>query len=352
MPLSRLLLPLAILALTFAAPRPGQAQDAPITLKVAGGLAGVGQYMQFEAPFWTEQVPLLTGGRVRAEIAPFDRSGIRGQEMMQLMRLGVVPFGTVILGLAAGDEPELNLLDLPVMNPDIATLRQTVALWRPRLQQMLLERYGIELLSVYVYPAQVVFCRRPFAGLGDLVGRRIRVSSVSQSELIEALGATPVVTSFAETVNSVRDGVVECAITGSLSGNQIGLQDVTSHISRQAISWGVSFFGANRAAWAALPEAVRTALATGLGRLQEDIWNAAEQQTEMGYTCNAGLPACQGGKPGRMIVLNDGQQDAARRSQLLRDVVLPGWIRRCGADCAEAWNTFIAPTRGIRARLE
>src|SRR3712207_6545742 len=55
---------------------PEGAGDAPppIKLKVAGGLADLGQYVRHEQPFWSQRVPEITGGRVRAEIAPFDRS--------------------------------------------------------------------------------------------------------------------------------------------------------------------------------------------------------------------------------------------------------------------------------------
>src|SRR3954454_1553459 len=98
---------------------------APVQIKVAGGLAAISQYVRYEAPFWTDKVPGLTNGRIRAEIAPFDRSGIRGQEMLQLLRLGVVPFGTVLVALASADEPAMNALDLPLLNPDLATLRQS-----------------------------------------------------------------------------------------------------------------------------------------------------------------------------------------------------------------------------------
>lgn len=53
--------------------------EPPILLKSVGGLAGVSQsdvsrYSRYEAPFWTQQVPLLTTGRVHAEIASFDRA--------------------------------------------------------------------------------------------------------------------------------------------------------------------------------------------------------------------------------------------------------------------------------------
>ncbi len=332
-----------------ASAAPAGGPDA-IRLRIVGGLATLSQYVDFEAPFWTDKVPQITGGRVRAEISSFDRAGIRGQEMLQLMRLGVVPFGYVLLGLAAAEEPILNVLDLPVMNADMAALRRTVELGRPGLANLLRERYNVELLAIFTYPAQVMFCRRPFSGLSDLSGRRIRTSSVGQSELVSALGGVPVLIPLAETVQAIRNGVVECAITGTLSGSAIGLHDVTSHVSRLAISWGVSFFGANTAAWSALPADVRTKLSAGLRDLERDIWTAAEQQTEDGLACLAGRPSCKGGRPGRMSIVEERWQDESRRSQLLSETILPSWLQRCGAECNEVWNRDIAPTLGLWAR--
>lgn len=334
---------------TTPAPPAASAHD-PIRLRIVGGLATLSQYVDFEAPFWTEKVPQLTGGRVRAEISSFDRAGIRGQEMLQLMRLGVVPFGYVLLGLAAAEEPILNVLDLPVMNADMAALRRTIELGRPGLAQLLRERYNTELLAIFTYPAQVMFCRRPFSGLADLAGRRIRTSSVGQSELVQALSGVPVVIPLAETVQAIRNGVVECAITGTLSGNAIGLHEVTSHVSRLSISWGVSFFGANTAAWRAIPEDLRERLRGGLRQLEREIWEAAEQQTEDGLACLAGRPGCKGGRPGRMTIVEERWQDELRRLQLLNDTILPSWLQRCGPECTEVWNRDIAPTLGLWAR--
>ncbi|MBX9699670.1 MAG: TRAP transporter substrate-binding protein [Acetobacteraceae bacterium] len=343
---------LALLAALLVVPALAQGGGDPIRLRIVGGLASLSQYVDFEEPFWTKRVPEITKGRVRAEIAPFDRSGIRGQETLQLMRLGVVPFGYVLLGLAAADEPLLNVLDLPVMNTDIAALRRTVELGRPGLAQVLRERYNVELLAIYTYPAQVMFCRRPFSGLSDLAGRRIRTSSVGQSELVQALGGVPVVIPLAETVQAIRTGVVECAITGTLSGNAIGLHEVTSHVSRLAISWGVSFFGANVAAWQALPPDVREDLRRGLRELEREVWEGAEQQTEEGLACLAGRPACRGGRPGRMSVVEERWQDESRRLQLLNETILPSWLQRCGPECTTVWNRDMAPTLGLWARTE
>lgn len=320
--------------------------EEPIQLRIIGGLAGVSQYVRHEEPFWRDRVPQMTGGRVRATINPFDSSGLRGQEMLQLMRLGVVPFGTALLAAVSADEPELNAVDLPGLNPDIAALRRTVALYRPHLERLLRDRYGIELLGIYAYPAQVIYCTKAFTGLGDLAGRRIRTSSVGQSEMMSALGALPVVTPFAEVVNAVRAGTVDCAITGTLSGNEIGLFEVTSHIHAMAISWALSFFGANSAVWDALPADLRDVLRGGIKGLENDIWEASDRETAEGLACDTGSSTCIHGRVGQMTLVPVTPADDAQRARVLVRSVLPAWVERCGKDCARAWNSLLAP--GLR----
>jgi TRAP-type C4-dicarboxylate transport system substrate-binding protein len=351
MTVRRRVLLLALAALVALGGWRPAAADQHIRIKVVGGLADVSQYVRFEEPFWQRRVTGLTGGRLSAEIVPFDRSGIRAGEMLRLLRLGVVPFGTAILAVVAAEEPEFNAVDLPALSPDIATLRRTVDAFRPRLQALLRERYGVELLGVYTYPAQVMFCNRAFAGLGDLAGRRIRTSSVGQSELMEALGAVPVLTPFAELTTAFRTGQVECAITGTTSAQAIGLPQFATHVHAMAISWGISVFGANLGAWSALPEEVRGAVRAGVRELEAEIWQAAGQETREGLACNAGLPEClPATRRGMMTLVPVSAADEASRTRLLAATVLPRWIGRCGQDCVAAWNTHLAPLVGVPAR--
>ncbi len=337
----------ALLALAIMLPAKSYSADGPVQLNVVGGLAGVSQYTRFEEPFWTRQIEQLSNGRLRAEIQPFDRSGLPGPEMLQLMRLGVVPYGTALLALVAGDDPELNAVDLPALNPDMASLRKNVELYRPYLHQVLQDKYDIELLGIYTYPAQVLFCTKPFKGLNDLAGRRVRTSSVGQSEMMTALAAKPVLTPFANIVDAVRTGSVDCAITGTLSGNEIGLSDVTSYVHVMAISWGLSFFGANEAAWHMLPSDLRATLRNGIRGLEQGIWSAADGETEEGLACDTGSAECRGGHPSHMVLVPVTPEDRAARTRLLVNSVLPAWVGRCGAECADAWNHTIGPELGI-----
>lgn len=340
---------LAVLVLTALCAGSTRGEEGKVQLQVIGGLAGVTQYTGLELPFWQSEIGARSGGRITATIRPLDAGGFRSQEMLQLMRLGVVPFGTALLSIVAGDDPELNAMDLPALNPNMATLQRTLGAFRGHLAEVLRERYNIELLGIYAYPAQVLFCSRPFNGLGDIAGRTVRTSSVGQSELMTALGAVPVLVPFAETAAAFRTGVVECAVTGTLSGYEIGLPGLATHVHDMAISWGISFFGANIDAWNALPADIRDIIRMGVADLERRILAQAEADTARGIACNTGAKACPNREGRPMVLVPASPNDEARRHDLLTTFVLPRWIERCGTTCATAWNTYLAATHALPA---
>lgn len=95
-----------------------------------GGLAGVNQYLQHEEPFWTQQLARLVRG-AGADIVPFDRAGVPGAEMLRLMQLGVLPFGTVLMSALAGRYPQYAAADLPGIGAGAAGVRAAAAAFRP-----------------------------------------------------------------------------------------------------------------------------------------------------------------------------------------------------------------------------
>ena len=327
---------------------PCAAQSAATShLRIVGGLAGVNQYTRFEEPFWTRELARLSGGRATAEIVPFDRAGIRGQEMLRLVQLGVVPFGTALLNLSSIDDAELAMPDMAGLNPDMAALRRSVGAFRPYLKKVLRERYGSELLAIYAYPAQVTFCTRPVASLADLSGRRIRVSSATQSDWVTALGAIPVQTAFAEVVANLRSGNIDCAITGTMSGNAIGLHEVTSASADDAGQLGRRRLRRQR---------------RGLGRLAERRPGAAAARAA---EARAGDLERRRGRDPRRDRLQHRRGLVRRRPQGPHDRSASerrrrrpqprnsgqqrpaAWLKRCGPHCAQLWKQVVAPATGV-----
>jgi TRAP-type C4-dicarboxylate transport system substrate-binding protein len=331
----------------LAQPAPVADSARPLRIPVVGSLSGVSLYERLEAPFWRDQLPRLSGGSAQADIVPYDTSGIRGQDMLHLIRLGVVPFGTVQLGLAANDEPELGGPNLAMLAPDIGTLRRLVQAYRPHLSSLLRQHYGAELLAIYAYPAQVLFCAAPLPGLEALRGRRVRVSQASQADVVEALGGRAIVTPYPRLREDLKNGLTDCAITGSSSGNQLGLHRLTAQVHGLPINWGLSVFAANGQAWSALPPALQRSLRNGLAGLENEVWAAAARDTEDGFLCNAGHEECRDGTRGGLRWEPPSAADETLRRRLLADTVVPGWIARCGEECRVAWNTYLAPMTRI-----
>ena len=316
-------------------------------LRIVGGLATLNQFTRHEEPFWTRDLARLSGGRATAEIVPYDRAGIQAQEMLRLVQLGTVPFGTVSLTRSGAQDPVLYAPDLAGLNLDLASMRRNAAAFRPHLQGLLRQRYGIELLALYIYPAQTTYCTKPLAGLADLAGRRVRTSNASQADFVLALGAIPVQTPFAEIVGNLRSGSIDCVVTGTMSGNTIGLHELSSHLHTLPLGWGLTAFVANLGAWNALPADLRELLRRELPKLERAIWDESERESAEGAACNTGAAACVNGRKGAMTEVRATPADERRRREILTEHVLPRWIQRCGAPCAELWSTTMAPATGV-----
>jgi hypothetical protein len=53
-------------------------------------------------------------------------------------------------------------------------------------------------------------------------------------------------------------------------------------------------------------------------------------------------------KPMTLVKATDA--DKARIREALTTVVLPNWVKRCGAKCGDTYNEVIAPITGVRYR--
>jgi hypothetical protein len=101
-----------------------------------------------------------------------------------------------------------------------------------------------------------------------------------------------------------------------------------------------------------MPDWARSLIRQEIGTLERQIWEAAEVETVEGIACNAGRPDCTTGRRGSMTIVPVSRADQERRLRLLTETVLPGWVRRCGEPCVEAWNEHLAPELGVTARAD
>ena len=108
----------------------------------------------------------------------------------------------------------------------------------------------------------------------------------------------------------------------------------------------------NLAWWNKLDPAVRTFLEGQFTALQDAQWKLGAEVTQDGIDCNIGNAAgCKiytlvKAKPMTLVRPNDA--DKAKLREALTAAVLPGWVKRCGQKCADAYNQVIAPISGVK----
>ncbi len=82
------------------------AGELPKTHVTGVGLAGntVVSYKD-EVPFWAKIIPQASDGKVTATFAPMEQLGVKGRQVLRMIKLGVVDFGAGDVSKMAGDDP-------------------------------------------------------------------------------------------------------------------------------------------------------------------------------------------------------------------------------------------------------
>lgn len=327
------------------------AQDMPQTkLKVVGSWGNLTMYKDYELPFWTKEIEQKSKGAVSAEITPFNEMGLKGAEIFRLMRLGVIDIGSTVLGYVAADDARNEAVDLAGLSPDVATARKVSDAYKPVLDKFYQERFGIKVLGIYPYSAQVLYCSSPIKSLADLKGKKVRTGNRTLAEFVEAFGGTGVTLAFSEVVPALQNKVVDCAITGTLSGNSAKWYEVADYMYALPLGWSHVMLAANIKTWAKLDPKVQSFLQTEISGLENRIWEAAAKETQQGYECNAGKADCTMGTKAKMTIVPVSDADKALLKKALSDTVLPKWAARCQGDCVATFNDSIGKVVGLTAK--
>jgi TRAP-type C4-dicarboxylate transport system substrate-binding protein len=341
-----LLIPLA-LGVLMGSPA-AQAQDYPqIRFNVIGGGSHNYTFRAVEQPFWNGSLPSASHGKVTAQLLGLSESGLKGPEIIRLMRFGAVDIGMGVFAFVAGDDATFEGIDLPGMAADIGRARRIADAYKPVLEQRMAERHGIKLLATVPYTAQVFFCRAPVQSLADLKGRKIRTRGRNMAELVKAIGAAPVTLPFAEVVTAMQTGVIDCAITGIGSGNAAKWYDVAGYLYDLPVDWSVGFYGIGLKRWQQLPPEVQQLLQAQSKVLEDALWQETARENRYAKACNVGSPDCQIHHLAHMSASAPDPQEQQRVRQMALEIA-NDWGRRCGPSCVEQWNASAGRAIGMR----
>jgi len=325
------------------------AADSPVVLKAVGTWGSLTNYQKHEGPFFNERLAEASDGQIIGEIKPQTELGLKGFEIMRLVKNGVFDFAFGLPGYVAAENAVFEGADLSSLTQDIDTQRKVAQAYFPILEQAFADIYNAKLLMLYPFPSQTLWCNGAVSGIADLKGKKIRVYSTTLGDFVEGVGGVSVTVPFAEVIPALEKGVVDCGITGTMSAYKANWQQVATHAFTLRVGWGLAFGAMNFGKWNAMSAAQQAVMQRETRALTERMWAETATEDDIAIACITGR-ACDIGEPGAMTLVEPSAADLALRDSIATDVILARWAARCGADCAANWNRTVGKVLGLTAR--
>ena len=320
----------------------GHAQDLPkLHFKVVGSNSPTVVSSVDEIPFWRKTIPEASNGAITADITPVDQMGIDDKTMLRLLKLGVMDFGSMDISKMAGDDPRFEGCDLAGLALDVDQARAACTAWRDVIDRQMQKNWNAKLLAFGGNTPQVFWCRGTISGLEGLKGKKIRVFNTTMRDFLQGVGATSVSMAFAEVVPALNNGVVDCAVTGSLSGNTAGWGEVTQSLYPLSMGWSINALAVNLDTWKRMSSEVQAFMVRETKAFEDKMWETVRRATEQAENCNFDRQPCTMGKLINMKLVPISPSDQARYKELVQDTVLRNWAKRCGKECAQEWNATV-----------
>ena len=339
--ISTALAALAIAASTASA-------ETPVVLNAVGTWSSLTNFQKHEEPFFNQRLAEASGGAMVGKIQSQSGLGLKGFEIMRLVKNGVFDFAFGLPGYVAAENAIFEGADLSSLTQDIETQRKVSEAYFPTLEKAFADIYNAKLLMLYPFPSQTLWCNGEVNGIADLEGKKIRVYSTTLGDFVEGVGGTSVTVAFSEVIPALEKGVVDCAITGTMSAYTANWQQVATHAYTLRVGWGLAFGAMNLDKWNALRADQQALLTTEIASLSDSMWAETATEDEIAISCITG-GTCEIGEPGAMTLVEPTDGDLKMRDEIATDVVLARWADRCGAECAENWNETVGPILGLSA---
>lgn len=329
----------------------------PKNLTVVGIWSNLDLYRSYEEPFWKNIFPKEMGEGTDITLTSLSQLSVADAGVLRQMELGLFDVVSINVDYVTADCPELDGVDLPALALDAATAQKVAEVYRPVLSDLVKEKWNAKLLAIVGMPAQVLFLKDKIDGLKDIKGRKIRASGWNTARFIEALGATPVNVNFGETTTGLQRGVIDGAITGSLSGYTAGWGEITKYIYPLAIGgWDHIMIVMNMDTWNEFDSKEQEILLSLIKKeIETPDWELKEEKTQEGLDQLTGGRAdgiYPFGKPNNMEIIEVKPEDVILARKILLEIVLPEWTTHVDEIAIDNWNNTIGKVYDLELEKE
>lgn len=315
-----------------------------IPVQVVGQHSTAGGALIAEREFF-ENLAANTGLPFDITYVPIDELGIKDDHQLAALRGGGFDLVSLRFLQNTRHEPSLFGVDPAGAAVDTATSYAIMQAYGPALDRRLQERFNAKLLGMWPFGPQVLFCRKPVESVADLQDMKIRVGNETAATLFQYFSAKSVVIPFERVQSALETGVVDCAVSSTISAYAGGWPEYTTHMMQIHAQMGINGYVISLDLWNRLSINQQKTLQQAINEYSEPIWDSVEQRHTTFAACNTGQP-CPVGPSYNLVNVIPSEQDQQALYQAFNDKVFPHWAAQCDQihpGCSAEWWEAVKP---------
>ena len=233
---------------------------------------------------WSAELEKESGGRLKLRIYPAGQLGGGPNRQFDAARNGLVDIAISLHGATPGRYPLTELASLPFATPtaglnSAVTSRRLTELAPKYLAK---EHEGLRILWMAVTPPLMFHSKTPIRTVEDFKGKRIRYAGIQFKNIIDSLGANPLLVPPQETQDALSKGIIDATTFPYEGAASFDIATVAKYTLEPGVSSATFAVVMNPAKYASLPDDLRALIdkTTGPDAAEKfgRMWDEAEMQ--------------------------------------------------------------------------
>jgi TRAP-type C4-dicarboxylate transport system substrate-binding protein len=275
-----------------------------------------------------------SGGRLSIRFVPFGDTPYKSVDGITILRDGLVEMVEWCPARLNGTYPPLGAPELPFLSPEFRSAADLIvatnAAWdspgvKQTVDDVLAQHKAIELARYYYEPANMFFTES-VTSLADFAGQTIRVFQPEQSELLAAVGASPVTMDANDVYTALQRGTLTGVTVGSGGLRSFKWDEVLRSayvMNMHLITCGMLV---SQDSLAKLPADLQQLYMAKMQAIGDDIQAMMAEGDERNFAAMKDL---------KFTITQVTPEDYAKLRALAADLIWPKWKARTGAGADE-----------------
>ena len=220
---------------------------------------------------FADEVKAATKGSVVITVKAGGQLGFKGPEHLRAVRDGLVPMADVLNIQQVGDEPVLGTEGIPFLVGNAEELKVLHKHLRPVYEQVAAKN-NQKILYMVPWPTQYLHLKVKVDTLDALKGIKIRVPDKGASDMLAAVGMSPVLIPWGETIPALASGAVSGVSTSAVSGVDGKFWEFLKTVYPTNHVWSSQIMTVNLDAWKKLKPDEQKSIEDLAKKLEPEFW--------------------------------------------------------------------------------